>query len=150
MSAITSDLSSTAAQVGQLQQLAQNGKGVHRGHHRHGGGEQFKAAFSQAAQDAGLDPSKTDDLQKQIDAAIENARKNNTGSGDSRQSIQDAVDGVLKQNGVDVSKFHDALKARLQAARAQHQSQGAVRGNDADDAAPVVSSLTPGSVDTVG
>jgi hypothetical protein len=149
MSAISSDLSSTATQVAQLQQLAQGASGKTHAHHGHRGpgGAQFKQAFTNAAESAGLDASKANDVQNQIDEALKNAKAN----GASRDSVQSTIDNILKNNGVDVDKFHEALKSEFDKQRAQstQNSTGAPVGLPDETQSQNAESLTPGSVDVI-
>lgn len=151
MSSISSGTSVTA----QVSQTVQAGQHAHRGH-RHPGGPDFKAAFSAAAQAVGVDASKVDDLQKQIDDAVKTARKNSTTGTDTRQAVRDAVDGVLKANNIDPAKFHEAMKTQMEALRSRNAQNVAPprpmtdspRDNDADDqlaSGPIL----PGSLNTV-
>lgn len=63
-----------------------------------------------------MDASKVDDLQKQVDAAVQEARKG-AGTGNPRQAVEAAVKNVLTSNGIDAEKFQTALKASLDQAR---------------------------------
>jgi hypothetical protein len=140
-----------------LSQLSQN-QGASGSHRRHHDSKQFDSAFAAAAEAVGVDQSKVGDLQKQIDKAVADAKQNGSG-GDSRQAVGQAVDSVLKDNGIDPAKFHDAMKAQFQKMRAQggvsgaEQGRGGAQGPDSDgdnDAspAPQAGTIGQGGLDT--
>ena len=66
------------------------------------------AEFNAAAKSLGLTQDQTDALRKQVDEAIEAAKQGKAVPG-ARDTIKNAVDNVLKQNGIDPKKFHAAL-----------------------------------------
>lgn len=107
MSAISSTGSS--AQLQYLQQLMQGQKSQSPP-------PDFKAELEArlegAAKAVGVDPAKIPDLIKQIQDAAQNATKNAGETGDPRAAAKDAVDGVLKKNGVDPAKFRSAIEAQ--------------------------------------
>jgi hypothetical protein len=72
---------------------------------------QRTAEFGSALQAAGVDSSKIDDIQKQIQDAVQGARQNGAAGTDNRAATKAAVEDVLKNNGVDVAKFEQSLKA---------------------------------------
>ena len=102
---------SGSAQAQQLQDLRRQAD--------QGGGGIPDEAFSQAAQAAGLDPSKVDDVKSQIQAAVQQAIQGSSG-GDRRAAVENAVDGVLKDNGVDPTAFKKQLQAAGRKHRAHH------------------------------
>lgn len=145
MSAIFSGASNMTYQTPQMQSPDTTSDALRIGHHHHGGGAKFKQAFAAAAAAVGVDPAKIPDLQKQIQQAIQDARKNG-GNGDPRQTIQDAVNGVLKQNGIDPAAFDDALKAQFQ--KMADQRKSGQSGNNVDPetiAAPPTTATTSAS-----
>lgn len=85
---------------------------------------QFKSRFESAAKAAGVDPSKVPGLESQIQDAIQKAQQSGTGN---RGAVQDAINSVLKSNGVDPSKFQAALKAQG-VGRAHHHRTGGAQG----------------------
>lgn len=99
-----------------------------------------RADFGSALQAAGVDTSKVDDIMKQVDAAVQEARGSSAGGKPDRSAIRAAVDNVLKNNGVDVAKFHDAEKAQhaqhahgARAAKGAGKRAGGDGDGDADD-----------------
>ena len=72
---------------------------------------QFMAQFEAAAKSAGVDSSKLGDLERQVQEAVQNTLKAG-GSGDKRAAIRDAVDSVLKNNGIDPGRFRSALETQ--------------------------------------
>jgi hypothetical protein len=129
MSAISSSSSGISALLQQSQQTS--GPGFFG---RAGFAKQRQSDFASALQSAGVDPSKVGDIQSQIDAAVQSVRQDgstSTSGTDQRAAIKQAVDGVLQQNGVDVTKFDAALKA--QHAGHAHRGGGAKKaGGDGD------------------
>jgi hypothetical protein len=71
----------------------------------------FEAKFTQAAVAAGLDPTEADGLQDEIKSAIDEVLKNADSSSDPRQSIQAAIDKLLKEHGVDLTTFKSQLQS---------------------------------------
>lgn len=69
---------------------------------------QRTAEFNAAAKSLGLTQEQTDALRKQVDEAIEAAKQGKAVPG-ARDTIKNAVDNVLKQNGIDPKRFHAAL-----------------------------------------
>jgi plasmid stabilization system protein ParE len=69
----------------------------------------FEARFLDAALAAGLDPNAANSLQDEIRAAIAAAQKSDDNS-DRRQTIQNAIDGVLENHGVDLTKFKSQMQ----------------------------------------
>lgn len=119
MSTITSNLSIIQIQVTQIQFTASGTQSVDPQPYTHD--SRFHGAFAKAALAAGVDPSKVRDLQKQVRQAIHDARKT-AAPGEQRQAVQDAVANVLQQNGVDVARFQEALRAQLQ--KGPHHGRG--------------------------
>lgn len=76
------------------------------------GHAQRKADFESALTAAGADPSKVSTIESQIQAAIKSARSGASDSGNSRAAVQTAIDTVLKNNGVDASKFQAAIRSQ--------------------------------------
>ena len=68
------------------------------------------AQFLQAALAAGLDTNSVNGLQDEIDSAISSATQSAGSGTDRRQTIMDAVDGVLQKHGVDLDKFKSAMQ----------------------------------------
>lgn len=97
------------------------------GRHRGAPGPGGEKAFGKALEAAGVDPSKVADVQKQIRQAVEGVSK--TGQRPDGDALKAAIDGVLKDNGVDVEKF----KAALEAARPPGLHRAHVRRSDADE-----------------
>ncbi len=65
--------------------------------------ERFKASFSQAAQDLGIDSSRFAELGGKIQDALSNLDLSS--SKDPRTAIESTIDSTLKENGVDADKF---------------------------------------------
>jgi hypothetical protein len=78
---------------------------------------EFQTRFAEAAIAAGLDPTKADGLQDEIEAAISEVLQGSDGTTDPRQAIQDAVDNLLKEHGVDLAMFRSQLQSALGGAR---------------------------------
>ena len=113
--AIGSSLTALLAQNAQRQRVDKDGAsaGAISGAGTNGGG--FATHIAEALKAVGItDPAKVQDLQSQIQAAIKDASKNGKPS---RQAIKDAVNGVLKQNGIDPTKFEAALQSQSAKAR---------------------------------
>lgn len=74
--------------------------------------QQFQAKFQSAAKELGIDTSKFADIQGKIRDSVQSTLDNNQGlSGDQLQSkIEDGVNGVLKDNGIDPDQFKSQLK----------------------------------------
>ena len=72
---------------------------------------EFEAKFMDAALAAGLDSESADGLQKEIQSAISDVLNTSFDSTDPRQAIQDAIDALLKEHGVDLEKFKSQLQA---------------------------------------
>ena len=101
----------------------------------------MKQRFESAAKAAGVDPSKLPDLERQIQDAIAKARDG--GQGD-RQAVQAAVDGVLKNSGIDAAKFRSAMRAG-----GHHHRHGSAPGPDgaiADESGGAASPAGMGSL----
>jgi hypothetical protein len=69
----------------------------------------FEAKFTQAALAAGLDSEAANGLQGEIKSTIDQVLANADRTTDPRQAIQDAVDDLLKQYGVDLDTFKSQL-----------------------------------------
>jgi len=72
---------------------------------------QFEAKFGTAAQEAGLDPEMFKELRSQIDEAVKSARDNASEGTDVKSSIEEAVNNVLKDNGIDPSEFKSKMNS---------------------------------------
>ncbi len=72
----------------------------------------FQSRFEAAAKSIGVDSAKLPDIEKQIQAAVDKVQQNGAASGDPRSAVRDAVNGVLKSNGIDPTQFDNALKAQ--------------------------------------
>src|SRR5262245_36103503 len=59
-------------------------------------------------QSMGVDPSKIPTIEKQMHDAAESARK---GGGQDHAAVKQAIEGVLKNNGIDPAQFEAAMKA---------------------------------------
>ena len=70
----------------------------------------FEAKFTQAALAAGLDSKSADGLQDEMKSAIEQVLAKADSQTDPRQTIQDAFDSLLKNHGVNLSKFKSQLQ----------------------------------------
>lgn len=116
----------------------------------------FKSRIESAAKAAGVDPSKIPTLESQIQDAIQKAQQ--SGAGDPRGAVQDAIDGVLKSNGIDATKFQAALKAQGPGKAHHHHAHGAKGaqpkqaspyGSDGNgDQDPLIASLQPQATGT--
>lgn len=94
--------------------------------------QQRKAAFEQALLAGGADSSQVETIQSQIQQAIADAVKNGGATNGQRpdpSTIKNAVDGVLKANGIDVSKFQASIDA-------SHKASGGHHGHRHRKAAP--------------
>ena len=130
MSTISNDAANLAQQLGQAVR-------VHRHDFGAASNPAFQKAFASAAEAAGTDPSKIADLRKQVDAAAQQARQSESSGTDRRRAVQAAVDNVLKQNGVDLQKFHDAMRSQFEKAggpRGASPQAPPQNDGDADDA----------------
>lgn len=74
--------------------------------------EAIKPGFESAARTAGVREAKIPGLLEDVRQAVAKATANALGSKNPRASIQAAVDGVLKENGVDVARFQAAMEAQ--------------------------------------
>lgn len=107
---------------------------------------EFKSRVEDAAKAVGVDPAKIPDLVKQIQDAVEQARSSVGSSGDPRSAIRDAVDGVLKQNGIDPAKFRSALEKSGRAHGHHHRHARAGQAGsagalpDGDETGPTINS----------
>jgi hypothetical protein len=72
---------------------------------------EFKAEFESAAQQAGIDTEKLSGLSDKIGEAISGALDGLNGNSDPREAIESAVNGVLKDNGIDPEKLKEQLKS---------------------------------------
>ena len=100
-----------------------------------------KAAMDAALTAAGADPSKLPDLEKQIQAAVQSSRKNSDGTSDPKTAVGDAVNSVLKQNGLDPAKF-DAQMASQRAGH-HHRRHGAGGASSTGASTPTAQLLQP-------
>lgn len=71
--------------------------------------EAFQKALATALQNSNVDASKIPDLQKQIQDAVQQART----SAQDPASVRQAIDSVLKQNGIDPTKFHAEMRKAM-------------------------------------
>jgi hypothetical protein len=74
-------------------------------------GAGFESKFNDAAVSAGLDASKTDELQSKIQSLIGQTLQTSDGTTDPRQTIQSAIDSLLKDYGVDLTKFKSQMQS---------------------------------------
>ena len=118
---------SSGAQLLLAQQLDRARAGQNAGD----GAAKWKAAFESALKNAGADPAKLSDLEQQIRDAVESARQNSSGSPDQRSAVRDAVNNVLKQNGIDPAKFEAELKAHHTGGHRHHRHGGAAESGGA-------------------
>lgn len=72
--------------------------------------QRFEAKFKSAAEDAGIDISKFSDLKSQIETRVGDALKNADGSTDLQSAIDQAVNGVLEDNGIDPEQFKSQME----------------------------------------
>jgi hypothetical protein len=107
------------------------------------GGAQFASRFAAAAKAVGVNPGKVSDLQSQVQAAIKDASKNGPPS---QQAVRDAVNGVLKQNGIDPAKFEAALQSQGAGTRHHHRVGGASHAKTSRDGATSASQTLVGSL----
>lgn len=71
----------------------------------------FESKFQEAALAAGLDTEAADKFQDAIKAAIDEVLSNADATIDPMASVQDAVDGVLEEYGVDLATFRSHLQS---------------------------------------
>lgn len=101
-----------------LQTLKQQGSSRSGGFRGFQGGQapeppaEFKAQFESKAKAAGVDVEKLGSLKDQIQSAVTSALDSSGGTSDPRDTIQSAINGVLKENGIDP----DELKSKLEKA----------------------------------
>ena len=70
---------------------------------------QFESKFESAAQELGIDTDAFKDLREKIDEAVNNVRMNGATQGNTKSAIDDAVNGVLKENGIDPAEFKSQM-----------------------------------------
>ena len=72
------------------------------------------ADFAAALQSLGVDPSKSSDIQSQIQQAVSQVQStdSNLSGADRQNAFRTAIENVLKNNGVDPTKFRSALQAQ--------------------------------------
>ena len=115
--------------------------GVHR--HHHGGGH--RKGIDSALEDQGVSGSKLSDLRTKIQNAVTSAKS-------SGQDVKSAVDGVLKDDGIDLDKFQQDLGAGGSGASAGTASADATSTSDATSAltaSSTPSTSTSASIDSV-
>ncbi|MFO0786088.1 MAG: hypothetical protein U0573_07050 [Phycisphaerales bacterium] len=83
--------------------------------------QQRRADFEKALVAGGADPSQVQTIQSQIQQAIADAVKNGGSQRPDTSTIKNAVDGVLKANGVDTAKFQASIDASHKAGGAKHK-----------------------------
>jgi len=130
MSAISSIGSDPQALLAQrLQSLRVNQDSADRAAQR-------KTDLESALKAAGADPAKLPELEQQIQDAVEKARQNTGGSTDPRTAIQDAVNKVLSDNGLDPAKFDAQMKAQHAGGPRHHRHRGVAQTGSAAGTAP--------------
>jgi hypothetical protein len=88
-------------------------------------GQDRQQAIQDALTSAGVDPSNISDVAAQIKAAVQKATQSTSGTPDqNRQAVTAAIDGVLKQNGIDPTKFQSAMQSERAAHRGHHGHRG--------------------------
>lgn len=95
--------------------------------------QQHKAAFAGALKASGLDAAEIDTIQKQIEEAVKQATNGaQTTQGSRPRAVRDAVEGVLKDHGVDVKKLESTLEAQHlgQAKLRRHRPEGPIPTDD--------------------
>lgn len=78
-----------------------------------GEGAQDQAVTS-ALQALGIDSSKASTIEGQIQQAVKNVPSESGNPSDRRTAVQQAIDGVLKNNGIDPAQFKSQLQASFQ------------------------------------
>jgi hypothetical protein len=78
-----------------------------------GRADRMDQASNMALQAMGVDSTKAASITKQIQSAVQDATKNSNGSSDKRAAIQQAVDGVLNQNGIDPEQYKTQVQAAM-------------------------------------
>ena len=142
MSTISSINSGTAQALGS----ATGAQQAHH-HHRHGGGKEVASAL----QSLGIDTTKAADIQKQIDAAVKAAQQNGasaTSGSDPRAAIKDAIDGALKQNGIDPLKFEAAIRSQHKSHQQVANPGATAPDSDGDNDQSPTTLTSNGSIDT--
>jgi hypothetical protein len=92
-------------------------------------GQDRQRAIQDALTSAGVDPSNISDVAAQIKAAVQKAMQSSSGTPDqNRQAVTAAIDGVLKQNGIDPTKFQSAMQSERAAHRGHHGHRGGKPG----------------------
>ncbi|MBX3378618.1 MAG: hypothetical protein KF805_00860 [Phycisphaeraceae bacterium] len=87
--------------------------------------QQRKADFEKALIAGGADPAQVEAIQSQIRKAIAEAVKNGgtpNGQRPDPSTVKNVIDGVLKANGIDSTKFKESLEA-------SHAAGGAHKGH---------------------
>jgi len=131
MSSVSSVSAAQASLVNQLK-TAQTQPG------QQGRGPQLDSVL----QSLGVDSAKIPALEKQIQDAAESARK---GGGQDRTAVKQAVDNVLKSNGVDPAKFEAAVKTHAGKGRKHHGHKGGGGSGVPAPSTPAQTSISPTS-----
>jgi len=144
-----SSISGVSSSISQLQALRQSDPQE----------QQRKADFENALLAGGADSTQLTTIQSQIQQAIADAVKNGGTTAGQRpdpSTIKNAVDGVLKANGIDVAKFSASLDASKAANGGQkahrhggHHKAGAHQGVPEVAPAPIQDDPSKGNqIDT--
>ncbi|MBN2584225.1 MAG: hypothetical protein JXL80_14275 [Planctomycetes bacterium] len=72
---------------------------------------EFTAQLEAVGEQLGLSVSEVSDLKSQIDAAVQAATENLDDGSDPRAAIEEAVNGVLEDNGIDVEEFKSVMQS---------------------------------------
>jgi hypothetical protein len=88
---------------------------------------QRKAELEDALKAAGASADQLPDLEKQIQSAVQSTQPNGGDSTDRRAAIRDAIDSVLKKNGLDSAKFEAQMKAQHTGGHRHHRHGGATQ-----------------------
>ena len=102
MSSVSGFGSVTSAQFLQQMRAGQSGQA-----------DRMTQAFNTALQAMGVDSTKAASITKQIQPAVQDAAKSSGGSSDPRAAVQQAIDSVLKKNGVDPQQFKTQFQAAM-------------------------------------
>ena len=97
---------------------------------------QRKAELESALKAAGADPAKLPELEQQIQDAAQKASQSTEASTDPRTAIQDAVNKVLSDNGLDPAKFDAQMKAQHAGGHRHHPHGGGAQAGSAASATP--------------
>jgi hypothetical protein len=126
----------SAAQASSIEQLkAQQAKPGQQGRN---------VQMDSVLQSLGVDSAKIPAIEKQMHDASESARK---GGGQDHAAVRQAIEGVLKNNGIDPAKFDAAIKSHR---RGKHHGHHRGAAPTQPPSTPAVSATPAAQVDVEG